>query len=224
MQTAEDRIRELAHGLRPVRPIPPLSAVVVTGAAIWLATVVIWQQIGGAHFRPWNHPDWSSPTFLSILAGLGLVAVGATVGALAASVPGRAATARAGLGIAALGSIVSVTSALLATPLAELRFDLAELMACLSCISHSTGLGILSALISCAFIGYAVLRRQNASASLAIVGGVALGAIVVHASCEATGGAHQLVSHVLAPLIAAAVLTLPVSFATRILARRVQRD
>lgn len=224
MRPTEEQIRELANNLRPVRPIPPLSAVFATGTAIWIASVVVWHWFGSAHIRPWGRPDLSSPTFLFTLIGLTLLAVGATAGAIASSVPGRHSTARAGLGLAALGLAVSVAGGVLSTPWAELRFDVDELLACLSCISNSTGLGILSALISCAFIGYAVVRRPIASASLAIVGGVALGAIVVHATCEVTEGAHQLVSHVLAPLIAAVVLSLPASIATRVISRHVRRD
>ncbi len=224
MQTAEDQIRDLTRALRPVRPIPPLRAVVAAGAGLWLAFVLLWQWLGDSPIRRLDHPDWSDPTFLSILAGLALVAIGATVGAIASSVPGRAATTRAGLVCMGIGGIVSITSGLLAMPFVQLRFDLEELFACLSCISHSAILGSLTALVSCAFIAYAVLRRPGASISLAIIGGVAFGAIVVHATCEATGGAHQLVSHVLAPLITAAVLTLPVSLATRLLSNRLRRD
>ena len=123
-----------------------------------------------------------------------------------------------------VGGLISITSGLLSTPVADLGFDVAELFACLSCISHSAILGSLTALASCGFIAYAVLRRPGASTSLAIIGGVAFGAIVVHATCQATDGAHQLVSHVLAPLITAAVLTLPVSRATRLLSNRLRRD
>ncbi len=224
MANAEDRIRTLTQSLRPVRPIPPLRAVVAAGAMLWLAIVLASQWLGDSRIRPLDHPDWSDPGFLSILAGLALVALGATIAAIASSVPGRAATTRAGLACAALGGLVAITSGLLATPVADLGFDVEEIFACLSCISHSAILGILSALVSCGFIAYAVLRRPGAATSLAIIGGVALGAIVVHASCEATGGAHRLVSHVLAPLIVAAVLTLPVSLATRLLSNRLRRD
>lgn len=224
MQTAEDRIRDLTRALRPVHPIPPLRAVFAASAGLWLAVVLVWQWIGDSPIRPLDHPDWSDPLFLSILSGLALVGIGATVGAIASSVPGRAATTRAGLACAAIGGIGAITSGLLSTPVADLGFDIEELFACLSCISHSAAMGILSVLVSCGFIAYAVLRRPGASTSLAIIGGVAFGAIVVHATCEATGGAHQLVSHVLAPLITAAVLTLPVSLATRLLANRLRRD
>lgn len=224
MQTAEDRIRSLSRTLRPVRPIPPLWAIAAVGAGIWLAVFLLLQWMGDPRPRPFDHPDWSDPGFLSILAGLALVGVGATFGALASSVPGREATTRAGLVCAALGGIVAIASGLLSTTAAELRMDHEELIACLSCISHSTVLGILSALVSCAFIAYAVLRRPGASAALAIIGGVAFGAIVVHASCEASSGFHRLVSHVLAPLFAAALLTLPIALATRLLSNRLRRD
>lgn len=224
MQTAEDRIRGLARSLRPVRPIPPLRAVVAAGACLWLAVFLALQWLGDTPPRPWDHPDWSDPGFLAILVGLGLVAIGSTLGALASSVPGREATTRAGLACAILGGIVAITSGVLSTSVAELRFDARELIACFSCIGHSTVLGISSALASCAFIAYAVLRRPGTSTALAIIGGVAFGAIIVHASCEAASGFHRLVSHVLAPLFAAAVLTLPVTLATRLLANRFRRD
>jgi len=224
MQTAEDRIRDLTRTLRPVRPIPPLRAVVAAGAGLWLATFLALQWIGDSRPRPGNHSDWSDPGFLAILGGLALVALGATVGALASSVPGREATRRAGLSVAALGGAVAIASGLLATSVADLGFDVAELFACLACISHAAILGSLSVLASCAFIAYAVLRRPGASTSLAIIGGVAFGAIIVHATCEANEGAHRLVSHVLAPVIVAAVMTLPAALLTRLLSNRLRRD
>lgn len=224
MPTAEDRIRDLTQTLRPVRPIPPLRGVVAAGAGLWLACVLALIWTGDVRPRPWNHPDWSDPGFLSILAGLALVAIGATVGALAESVPGREATARAGRVAAALGGLVAILGGLLSTSAAGLGFDVGELLACLSCISHAAILGLLSVLVSCGFIAYAVLRRPGASAALAIVGGVALGAMVVHVTCEASEGAHRLVSHALAPWIVASILTLPVSLATRALSKRFRRD
>jgi hypothetical protein len=78
--------------------------------------------------------------------------------------------------------------------------------------------------MTCVFVGYGFLRRPSISAALALVGGVALGAIVVHASCEATSHVHQLVSHALAPLIAAAALVLPASLALRLPAGRARRE
>lgn len=224
MQTAEEQIRNLSQALRPVRPIPPLRTVVAAGLGLWLAAFLAFHWIGDARLRPWDHPEWSDPGFLSILAGLALVAFGATVGALASSVPGRESTLRAGLAVAALGGVVAFTSGLLSTSVAALGFDVAEFFACLSCISHAAILGSLSILASCAFIAYAVLWRPAMSCSLAIIGGVAFGAIVVHATCEADEGAHRLVSHVLAPLIVAALATVPVALAMRLLSNRFRRD
>ena len=222
MQTAEDRVRELVGALRPVRPIPPLRMGLGAAAATWLGVVGVLWLVGKLAPRPWNHSDWSDPAFLVVLLGLALIATGSTSAALASAVPGRERASRVGLGIGVLGILLAVTSERLWISPSDLLLSRADLLACLGCLSHATGLGILSALMTCAFVGFGFLRRPSSSAALALVGGVALGAIVVHASCEATNPVHQLFSHALSPGVAAASLTLPTALALRLLAGRVR--
>ena len=224
MQTSKDRVRELVRELRPVRPIPPLRVGLGAAAATWLGVLVIGSLVGTLAPRPWSHSDWSDPAFLSVLFGLALIAIGSTSAALASAVPGREQASRIGLGIGVLGILLAATSERLWISPSDLLLSRAHLLACLGCLSHATGLGILSALMTCTFVGFGFLRRPSASAALALIGGVALGVIVVHASCEATSHVHQLVSHALAPGIAAAALTVPTATALHLLAGRARHE
>jgi len=223
-QTAEDRVRALVRDLKPVHPIPPLRVGLASAAGIWLGMLVVLWLFGRHATRPFGHSDWSSPAFLSVVVGLALLALGSTIAALASAVPGRDRATRIGLGVGGLGILISLASDRLWISLGDLALSREELAACLGCLSHATALGILSALIPCAYVSYGFLRRPNASAALALVGSVAFGAIVVHASCLAASPVHQLVSHALAPVIAAGLLTLPTALVLRFLAERLHPD
>jgi hypothetical protein len=222
--TTEDRLRALVRELKPVRPIPPLRVGVAAATGIWLGLLGVLALSGMLETRPWRHSDWSDPAFLLVLVGLALLGFGSTIAALASVVPGRDRATRIGLGVGALGILIALTSNRLWISLGDLVMSREELAACMECLSHATGLGALTALTTCVFVGYGFLRRPNASAALALVGSVAFGAIVVHTSCLATSPVHLLVSHVLAPTIAAGILTLPTGWALRLLAERLHPD
>jgi formyltetrahydrofolate synthetase len=78
-------------------------------------------------------------------------------------------------------------------------------------MSHALQLGLASSLLASGFIAYAAMRRPSLGAALALTGGVALGAAAVHTTCPSDSALHQLIAHSLAPLVAAALLTLPLA-------------
>lgn len=217
-------MRALVRELKPVRPIPPLRVGVAAATAIWLGLLGVLALSGMLETRPWRHADWSDPAFLFVLVGLALLAFGSTIAALASSVPGRDHATRIGLGVGALGILIALASERSWISFGDLAMSREELTACMGCLSHATGLGALSALTICVFVGYGFLRHPNASAALALVGSVAFGSIVVHTSCLSTSPVHLLVSHVLAPTIAAGFLTLPTALALRLLSERLHPD
>lgn len=209
--TAEDRIRDLVQDLRPVRSIPPLRTAVAAALGIFLLIVGADWLLGGLGLRPRTDAAWSDPAYLAPLLGLTLVALGATTAALASAVPGREGALRLGVCVAGLGMLAAIGGGLLGLARSDVHFSTEELAACVSCMEHAVQLGIASSLLACGFIVHAAMRRPSAGAALALIGGVALGAAAVHSTCPSNSALHQLVAHTLAPLVAAAILTLPLA-------------
>ena len=220
-RTSEERIRELARDLPPVRPIPPLRAAAAGAVALGLAALAAEWLLGGPGLRAGGAVTWLSLSYLATLAGLVLVALGGGVAALASAVPGREAAARLGMGAAALGLGLAVAGGLWGFAHGASQAGGEDLMACLWCIGRALALGIAPALLACGFIVYAAVRRPGRGTALALAGGVALGAAAVHATCPSNSPLHWVVAHALAPVVAAVVLTAPLA---ALLARRTQRS
>lgn len=207
--TTEERIRELARNLAPVRPIPPLRAALAAAVALGLVAVVGHWLLGGPGLRAGNAAQWLP--YGASLAGLVMVAVGAIGAALAAAVPGREAAVRLGVRAAVLGLVLGLAGGLWGvlyadTPLAEV-----DLVTCLACIRRGLMLGVAPTLLACAFIVYAALRNPGLGTALALAGGVALGAGAVHATCPNDNPLHWLLAHSLTPVAAMLVLTAPLA-------------
>jgi len=84
-RVTEDRIRELARDLAPVKPIPRLRVVGAVVLATWALAFVADELLGGRALRPAADPAWASPSYLAALAGIALAALGATGAALASA-------------------------------------------------------------------------------------------------------------------------------------------
>ena len=218
MSAAEDRIRELAASLEPVRPIPPLW--VAWAAAVGLAVVSLAAQwaLGGSAPRVFDAAE--RPLDVATLAGIAVFGLAGIAAALASAVPGREWPARLGARVALVGLGVAVAAGLFGVLAADAPLARAELRACVGCIVHSLALGGAPALAVGAFVGCAAPRRPTRSAALVIGGAVAVGAAAVHATCASTSVAHWLLGHTLAPVVVAAVATLPLAALLARLARR----
>jgi hypothetical protein len=211
----EDRIRDLVADLRPVRRIPPLRVALAWALLPWLVAFAVDWSFGRARPRALSDPFWTAPFALAILAGLFLVGLGSTVAALASSVPDRTRTMRRGLALAAVGAGIAWIGALLQLSGPSGMHDPVWWRGSIACMVHAVGLGLATGLVAARFIGAAAMWRPGASAVLAVAGAVALGAVVVHASCTQGDTLHQLVGHALAPAIAAVLLAPPLALAMR---------
>lgn len=220
-RAAEEQIRELARGLAPVRPIPPLRWVL--GAAVALGLVAPFAAhwlLGGPGVRPGGIAVVSLP-YLATLAGLVLVAFGALGAALATAVPGREAAARLGARLAVGAGAIAVAGGVFGIAAGDGLAAGERITDCLSCIGRSLTLGAGPVLLACAFIVYAAVRRPGTGTAWALAGGVALGAAAVHATCPSESPLHWLVAHTVAPVMAVLLLTVPLA---TLLARRARRD
>lgn len=218
--SSEDRIRELVRDLRPVRPIPPLRVGLALVAGAGLAAVLLGWRFELFLPRAWADSAWSDPRFLLILAGLALVAFGATHAALASAVPGRDRAVRIGIRIGGLGILLALACGLLGVARTNVDLGPSAMTACAGCLISALVLGLASCVVACFWIARAAMRHLQASAALSLAGGVAIGAVAIHAHCPAGDAFHQLVAHAGAPLIATAVLTPLVALALRYATRR----
>lgn len=220
-RSAEDRIRELARDLAPVRPIPPLRAAL--GAAIVLGLVAPFAAhwlLASPGLRPGGSAVSSLP-FVATLAGLLLLALAALAAAFAAAVPGRERAARRGARVAASGLALAVAGGLWGIVAGGGLATGETIVGSLPCIGRALALGAAPVLLVCAFIVYAAVRRPGAGTALALSGGVALGAFAVHLTCPSDSPTHWLLGHTLAPTTAALLLTGPLA---ALLASRTRRS
>jgi hypothetical protein len=198
-QTTEQLVVELARHLAPVRPVRRLrvvfAGILVTAAAVAAAVLAL---RGVA--TPFLGSPGMRPVFAALAAGMGLLGAGATVAALAQSVPGREAALRAGLlaasvGILLVGGVVLLMrSASPGPPLAV------PVSADLGCLLWAAGVGIVPAFAALWFIAQAAPHRPGFSVLVAAVGAVALGSLATQLSCPYVGLRHLILGHVLAPV------------------------
>jgi hypothetical protein len=211
-------LRELARELEPVRPIPPLRAVAGAVAGAWLLALGVGWALSDSTHGLAPAEQWRTADFLAVMAGLVAVAVGASLAAIAGAVPGRDEEARAGRwwGLAGIG--VAVAAGLVAA----ISGDGASRVGAVSsagCFAVAVGLGLAPALLIWVFLVRTRASRPRRRAGWAAVGAVALGGVVVHATCPVVGDLHVLLGHSLAPVWAALLLAVPAGSVIRVLTR-----
>ncbi len=219
----EPLLNELVRDLKPVHRIPTLRTIGVGVVAAWLVSIAIeWAVRGHApEFGP--VALWGDPGFLVVLAGLGVAAVGASLGALAGAVPGREDEARLALGSGLVGLALACAGGvgtLLAGGSANASLAFGDSV---SCLVRASLLGLAPAIIAWAFLSHTCTRRPYTGAGASALGAVALGAILVHATCRAENPIHMLLGHSLAPVWVALAVTLPLGFAIGRLGRLAPR-
>jgi hypothetical protein len=194
----EPLLRDLVGDLRPVTPIPRLSAVAIATLGAWAVVLVAYWTLGWPRPLGRDAALWSDPAFVAVLIGLALTAAGALAAALCSAVPGRGAAARVGRALVLGALTLSVGGAL----------------------AYSGGAGTSMSLEACVFLGRGVAPSPLRSAGLAALGAVALGAFAVHAGCAYSDALHMLLGHALAPVAAALVGSLPLALVVRASLRR----
>ena len=222
VQSTEPLLRELARDLEPVQPIPRLRTVATGVLLIWLLALFVDWMFGAPSPRFAEGELWREPAFLVVLAGLLCTAVGATLAALAGAVPGREGEARVGIGVGIGGLALATASGVWAVADKGVGTEFPALATSITCVSRATALGIVPALVACAFLARALVRTPRAGAAAAAAGCAALGAVAVHTSCPYEGALHMLFGHSLAPFFAALVFAFPLAALVRRCSRRGQ--
>jgi len=217
-------IRELARDLEPVRPIAPLRRALAGVVLVWAAAAAA--AIAAAGVQPQLFAGlYAAPGVAAVLTGLAVAGLGGLVASLALAVPGREDVAQGGLAIGAAGLAVAagVGTLLFATSPAAAASSWASGSDHLACLVFATAVGVLPAAGVVVFAARAAAARPLVLVLAAAAGAAALGAVAAKASCARADYAHLVVGHVLAPVIAALALALPLLFALRRLQRWPER-
>jgi hypothetical protein len=176
-------------------------------AGMWLLSPPPLDLVRGA--------PWADPIFAAVLVGLACVALGATLAALAGAVPGRDDLATASGALALLGVAVAAGGGLWALVGSVVSPGEPGLASGLPCLGRACVLAMLPVLVASLFLARGFAHRPLLSAGFAASGSVALGALVVHASCRMGGALHILTGHALAPLLLGFALAIPIGLLVR---------
>ncbi len=139
--------------------------------------------------------------------GIGLLGIGlgGVIAALAQAIPGRESTARG----AVIAVLVASAVVLLGSSLVHFVFEEAvaeQVPGPLGCFLISCGLSIVPLAALAVVARRGVLQHPLAIALCAALGGVALGAFVVHLCCGADAFVHVFFGHAAAPFLGALLL------------------
>lgn len=213
MSDTDRLIESMVRSLVPVRRIPPLRVALAGALAAGVVSAALWIGLYGARpdlFGP--APSWSAN-----LVGIGLMAVGGLVAAIASSVPGRHAVTRIGLALAAVGlAVCAGIGGWVARggPAGHPWWH-----GVLSCTGVATLLAIPVAVLALLWIAWTAPRWPVASAALAAVGSVALGASAIHVTCPIEDPLHALLWHALSPFSGGVLLWLALVSLRRLVVR-----
>lgn len=194
----EEIVARLARDLAPVQPVAPLRRQALAMSAAWFGSAVLALGWIGLHPLDTIARGALSAALLAALAWIGVA--GAAV-ALAARRPGRERVARAaalamGLGVAAVAALALCAPGAIG--------DGEVLAQGGTCSVRALWLAIPCGLLAAYFARGGAPWRPHTAGAGAALGAVALGALLVHASCVSPVPAHWIVAHALVPLASGA--------------------
>jgi hypothetical protein len=210
-RSTEDLSQQLVRDLSPVKPIARLRVAASLVVALSVAAAAAmgwmtgdWPRFGEAAF-------WSDPITVAVLLGLMVAAAGAVVAALASAIPGREPLARAGWISAGTAAVWVIGCGLWAVVGGESEFAASPLHWSASCFMYALVLAIPAALAASFYLSRGAPQRRLIASGAAAAGAAGLGAVVVHATCDAAGGFHLLLGHCLTPIVAGLLFALPLA-------------
>ena len=157
--------------------------------------------------------------YLGSFLGLLVAALGATVSALAAGVPGRERLEIGGMLAALLGLFSAAIACLVGMNELGLSAGASPAGADAMCFRKGALLSLLPAGVILSFLVRGWAAHPVRAALVALLGSGALGALIVHLSCDLLGPRHLLVSHLSVPI----VLVLLGIYPLAVVLRRIRR-
>ena len=218
-ERSRDLIRALGDDLRPVRPIPRLRLALVGVVVVWVAVVAAsWI---GSGLRPGGLTAmYTRGSIAFLFAALGAVGGAGILAALAAAVPGRERLAWASFGFGLVAAAAAAGFGTFLVFASAGHEPGAPTAAHVSCLARACGVGLIPALVVAGIAARAAPYRPLVIVLGAAAGASALGTVAAEATCPFADPVHLMLGHVLAPVVGALLLTLPLLFAMRRFQRR----
>jgi hypothetical protein len=203
-ERTERLIDGLVEDLAPVTPLPRLRSAFAVVLAVWAAVLGV--VLGSQEATPGARSLTTDPVYIAAFLGLLFAAFGGTLSALAAGQPGRGRIETLGLGLSLFGLLGAAIACLIGVGAMEQRVATppgADLM----CLRHGVLLSLLPGGVVLSFLvrGWTAHPVRASTVGLAATG--ALGAAIVHLSCDFMGPRHLLIGHLSVP-VALAILGL----------------
>jgi hypothetical protein len=190
-------IERLTADLEPVRPLPRLRSAFAVVLAIWAAFLSLGLLGSGAGFGGMTLlGDW---IYGVCFAGLLAAALGGTLSALAAGIPGRERIENTGLVLACVGLLLAAAACLVGIGGAASTASPAGLDG--MCFRHAAWSSLLPAGVILTFLTRGWATRPILAASAALLASGALGALLVHLSCGFISPRHLLMGHLSVPVV-----------------------
>jgi len=167
--STERLVEELARDVAPVSRVPRLRTALLAVFGIWALAFGAMRLLGSGAAAPAGAVSHGDPRYLTIAVGVGILAVGAVLRALAGAIPGREPIARVGTGVAAIGAAALALGCIWALVGGEARGEF-DLGGSLLCMVHAVMLALLPMIGVSLFLARAYARRPQLAAIFATTG------------------------------------------------------
>lgn len=214
MTDSTDRlVSGLVDDLAPVRPLPRLRSAFSIVLAVW-ATMLGVVLLTLRH-EPGAHALLANGLYFASFAGLVVAALGGTLSALAAGRPGRTKLEVAGLLVCLAGLLAAAVACLIGMGGLDFGEHASPPGLDAMCFREGAFLSILPAGVVLSFLVRGWTARPIRAALAAAIAAGALGASVVHLSCDFLGPRHLLMGHLSVPIVLAALALYPLGVLLR---------
>lgn len=199
MSSSADRlISGLVDDLKPVQALPRLRSAFALVLSVWVAVlaVVLWfpeSPTGASSLL-------AGPVFLATFVGLLFTALGGTLSALAAGRPGRDRIETRGLVVSLAGWIAAAGACLIGMDGLDIAAHASPVGADVMCFRRGVLLSIFPAGVILAFLVWGWTSHPIRAALVAAGAAGALGASIVHLSCDYPDPGHLLMGHLSIPV------------------------
>ena len=217
MTSASDRlIGDLVEDLEPVRRQPRLRQAFAIVLTFWAALlgVVLWSEKGEVGVVS----IFADRIYLASFFGLLVAALGGTVSALAAGVPGRERLEVGGTLLSLVGLLAAALACVIGIGMHGLPATPSPHGADMMCFQTGAFLSLLPAGVIFSFLVRGWAGHPVRASMIALLASGALGGLIVHASCGFMAPRHLLIGHLSVPIVLVVLGVYPLA----VLLRRVR--
>ncbi len=206
-------ISGLVDDLAPVRPLPRLRQAFSVVLSVWAAMLGV--VLLTLKHEPGASGLLANPVYFASFAGLMIAALGGTLSALAAGRPGRTKLEVAGLLVCLVGLLAAAVACLVGIGSLDFAQHPSPPGLDAMCFRKGALLSLLPGGVVLSFLVRGWTARPIRAALVAAIAAGALGASVVHLSCDFLGPRHLLLGHLSVPIMLAALALYPLGVLLR---------